>query len=99
MLLMMRLHKTSILLLCLSFSVFDGIRISRILFQKYNNPVMICKIFARLSELLPAEISSGLSHALSVFMRGNLIGLLKFLDKIACTVKSHIHGDLRHRCV
>jgi len=29
--------------------VFDGIRISRIKMQKYNNPVMICKIFVRLT--------------------------------------------------
>lgn len=32
-------------------------------------------------------------------MRRNFIGLLKFLDKIACTIKSHLHGYLRHRCI
>ena len=32
-------------------------------------------------------------------MRRNLIGLLKLLYKITCTVKSHLHGYLRHRCI
>lgn len=54
--LMMRIHKTFILLLYLSFSVFDGIRISLMGLQKYNNPVMICKIFVRLAELLPVNL-------------------------------------------
>ena len=63
--------------------VFDGIRISRIKMQKYNNPVMICKIFVRLFSLFTVALHknanvtyavasgsfSGLSHTLPVLMR------------------------------
>ena len=63
--------------------VFDDIRISRISFQKYNNPVMICKIFVRLFSLFTVALHkniagtyavvsgsvSDLSHTLPVLMR------------------------------
>ena len=62
---------------------FDVIRISRISFQKYNNPVMICKIFVRLFSLFTVALHknanvtyavasrsfSDLSHTLPVLMR------------------------------
>ena len=60
--------------------------------------VMQCKNITILS-WYTKYLSDWLPHALSVPMWRNLIGLLKFLDKIACTVKSHVHGNLRHRCV
>ena len=53
---------------------FDVIRISRISFQKYNNPVMICKIFVRLfftnvTYAVASGSFSDLSHTLPVLMR------------------------------
>ncbi len=48
--------------------VFDGIRISRIKIQKYNNPVMICKIFVSLTELPHVDLAKQIQASLMLFL-------------------------------